>query len=151
MRHLFDPAIADETRARIERLRPDSPRQWGKMNASQMLAHCTAGVELSLGERTIPRMWLGRLIGGFVKRSMMRTEQPMRRNSPTDASLVTHERDCDFAAEQRRLLGAFDRFVAGGPGGCTTAPHFFFGPMTPAEWSALQYQHLDHHLRQFGG
>ena len=37
----------------------------------------------------------------------------------------------------------------GGPGVCTKHPHFFFGPLTPVEWAALMYQHLDHHLRQF--
>lgn len=150
MKHVYDTAIADEMRTRIGNLRADSARQWGKMSPAQMLAHCTAAVELALGERTIPRMWLGRLIGGAIKRSMMTKEPQMRRNAPTDASLVTHTQDCDFATERRRLTAALDRFIAGGPPACTTKPHFFFGPMTPTEWATLQYQHLDHHLRQFG-
>jgi hypothetical protein len=43
-----------------------------------------------------------------------------------------------------------DRFQTGGPDRCTKHPHSFFGIMTPEEWSALNYIHLDHHLRQFG-
>jgi len=35
--------------------------------------------------------------------------------------------------------------------GSKKEPHFFFGKMKPEEWAALNYQHLDHHLRQFGG
>ncbi len=73
----------------------------------------------------------------------------MRRNSQTDKSvLVTDERD--FAAEKQRLLESIDRFVTGGPESCSRHPHFFFGPLTPDEWASLTYQHLDHHLRQFG-
>jgi len=73
----------------------------------------------------------------------------MRRNSMTEKSvLVTDERD--FVVERQRLQESIDRFAAGGPGICTKHPHFFFGPLTPVEWAALMYQHLDHHLRQFG-
>ncbi len=52
--------------------------------------------------------------------------------------------------EQHRLSALIDRFAAAGPAGCTTHPHTFFGPLTPQEWAALMYKHLDHHLRQFG-
>jgi hypothetical protein len=73
---------------------------------------------------------------------------PMRRNSMTEKSaVVTDERD--FVVERQRLRESIDRFAAGGPGMCTTHPHFFFGPLTPVEWATLMYQHLDHHLRQF--
>src|SRR6202158_4010583 len=74
---------------------------------------------------------------------------PMRRNSMTEKSVVvTDERD--FVVEWQRLRESIERFATGGPGICTKHPHFFFGPLTPVEWAALMYQHLDHHLRQFG-
>ena len=73
----------------------------------------------------------------------------MRRNSMTEKSCVVAD-DRDFAVERQRLLESIDRFVAAGPEGCTKHPHFFLGPMTPEEWAVLTYQHLDHHLRQFG-
>ena len=73
----------------------------------------------------------------------------MRRNSMTEKScLVTDERD--FVVERQALRQSIDRFATGGPGVCTKHPHFFFGPLTPVEWAVLMYQHLDHHLRQFG-
>jgi hypothetical protein len=52
--------------------------------------------------------------------------------------------------ERQRLRESIDRFASGGSGICTKHPHFFFGPLTPVEWAVLMYQHLDHHLRQFG-
>jgi hypothetical protein len=61
--------------------------------------------------------------------------------------LVTDERDLEV--ERLRLRGLIDRFSTAGPAGCTTHPHALFGPLTPMEWAALMYQHLDHHLRQF--
>ncbi len=73
----------------------------------------------------------------------------MRRNSATEKSLIVSD-ERDFAAERQRLCESIDRFAAAGPAGCTKHPHFFFGPLTPEEWAALMYQHLDHHLRQFG-
>ncbi len=149
MRNLFDAAQAQEVRDRILHLRSDSERLWGRMNAAQAAAHCSAGLEMALGELRPPRALVGRIIGPVVKRLALRDDGPMRRNSPTVKELVmTDERDMD--AERTRLLGLIDRIVAAGPGGCTTHPHAFFGQLTPQEWSILMYKHLDHHLRQFG-
>ncbi len=48
------------------------------------------------------------------------------------------------------LGGLERRFSDDAAGICTKHPNFFFGRLTPVEWAALMYQHLDHHLRQFG-
>jgi len=149
MKHLFEPAVVAETRQRLARLRPDSPRQWGKMTPAQMLAHCTTAVDMALGRSTPPRIFLGRIFGPFAKRSMLVRGEPMRRNSPTAREMKIVD-DRDFDTEARRLMGAIDEFAAGGPDKCTTHPHLFFGPLTPIEWATLMYQHLDHHFRQFG-
>jgi len=149
MKNLFEPARADEVRQRLARLRPDSQRQWGSMSSAQALAHCTAAMDLAMGKTSpSPRIFLGRLLGPLAKKSLLVKGEPMRRNATTDKTcLITDERD--FALESRRLRESIDRFVAGGPAICTKHPHFFFGPLTPVEWAALTYQHLDHHLRQF--
>jgi hypothetical protein len=149
MRNLFDAAAVAEVKARVQRLRPDSARQWGKMNAAQAVAHCAASLELALGERRPPRLLAGRVVGWVVKPLALRNDEPMRRNTPTVPDLeVADERD--LGAERQRLSGLIDRFAAAGPAGCTTHPHSFFGRLTPEEWAVLMYKHLDHHLRQFG-
>lgn len=148
-KNLFEPENASEITSRIEHLRPDSERQWGKMDVAQMLAHCSLGIGLAEGKVTPPRILLGRLLGPLAKKSLIVNGEPMRRNTMTEKSvLVTDQRD--FLVERQRLLDSIDRFVSGGPAKCTKHPHFFFGPLTPTEWAALMYQHLDHHLRQFG-
>jgi hypothetical protein len=149
MKSLFEVATVEEVKERMAHLRPDSERQWGKMNPAQALAHCSAAMEMAVGEKTPPRILIGRLFGRLAKKSMIVKEKPMPRNVGTDKSLVVGDQR-DLAVERQRLSGLIDRFAAGGPGVCTKHPHFFFGPLTPEEWAALMYQHVDHHLRQFG-
>src|SRR6266849_7752711 len=50
MKNLFDAARVEEVKQRTALLRPDSERQWGKMNALQAVAHCSGGLELALGD-----------------------------------------------------------------------------------------------------
>ena len=149
MKSLFEAARVEEIKKRMAQLRPDSERQWGKMNPAQALAHCSAAIGMAVGETRPPRILIGRLLGRLAKKSVIANRTPMRRNSMTDKSvLVTDERD--FEVERQWLRESIDRFAAGGPEICTKHPHFFFGVLTPVEWAALMYKHLDHHLRQFG-
>ena len=147
MKNLFEPSSAAEIKERIERLGPGSDRRWGVMTVAQMMAHCSAWMEIAAGVKTPPRSLLGRIVGRLAKKSIL-GEQPIRRNMPTMKNLIVSE-ERQFAEEQRRLLDWVDRFSAGGPEQCTTHPHSFFGPMTPVEWAIMGYKHLDHHLRQF--
>jgi len=148
MKNLFEAATVEEVKGRLAQLKPDSERVWGKMNPAQALAHCSAAMEMAMGVKKPPRIFIGRLLGRFAKKSMIAKEKPMPRNVGTDKSLVVSD-ERDFGVERQRLSEFIDRFAAGGPGACTRHPHFFFGPLTPVEWAALMYQHLDHHLRQF--
>jgi hypothetical protein len=149
MKNLFEPARAAELTERLDRLQPDSPRLWGKMTAPQAMAHCAVAMEWAVGDTRPPRMLVGRLIGGLAKRMAVRNDDPFQRNGPTAPSLViTDERD--LATERARLRRLIERFAAGGPGGCSTHPHSFFGRLTPDQWAVLMYKHVDHHLRQFG-
>jgi len=149
MKNLFEAARVEEVKGRVARLRPDSQRLWGKMNAAQTVAHCSASLEWAVGDRIPPRLFLGRIIGRIIKPLALGNDQPFRRNSPTTKDLVVQD-ERDLEAERERLCALIDRFAAAGPKGCTKNPHSFFGRLTPEEWATLMYKHLDHHLRQFG-
>jgi hypothetical protein len=149
MKNLFEAARAKEVKERVALLRTDSERLWGTMSAPQAVAHCSAGLEWALGDKTPPRMLVGRIFGWIVKPLALRNDEPMRRNSPTAKDLVVQD-ERDLRTERERLCGLIDRFATAGPRGCTEHPHSFFGRLTPAEWATLMYKHLDHHLRQFG-
>ena len=147
MKNLFQASSATEITGRIERLRPDSRREWGVMNVAQMMAHCSVWLEMASGLTSPPRSVIGRIFGRLAKKSVL-GEEPIRRNMPTEKSLIMNDAR-QFAEEQRRLIDCVNRFSEGGPKQCTTHPHSFFGPMTPLEWAIMGYKHLDHHLRQF--
>ena len=149
MRNMFN----DEDRAAIEsrfrELRPDSPRQWGKMKPAQMLAHCAVALGAPLGERQEKQALLGRLMAPFVRSSVF-GDAPLRRNTPTDAECVIVD-ERDFLEERRRLLEKLTRFCDQGPSAADQRIHSFFGRLSGQEWGRFVYKHLDHHLRQFGG
>ena len=148
MKNLFDPATANEVKTRLATLQPDSPRQWGTMTPPQAMAHCSASIEMALGDFHPPRKFIGRLLGPLIKPLALRDDQPMRKNSPTIDEVIVHD-DRNLEVERTRLRNVIDRFTATGPSACTTHPHAFVGPLTPDQWSILMYKHLDHHLRQF--
>jgi len=150
MKNLFDATVANQVRARLGKLEPQSERRWGKMTPSQMLAHCSVSMQWAVGEMVPEKGPLPvRVIGRLVKPMVFRNEDPLRRNSPTAKSLIVAD-DRNFDKERERLSNLIDRFVGGGAAGCTKNPHSFFGKMTAEEWAILMYKHLDHHLRQFG-
>lgn len=150
MKNLFEDGRAKELKDRITRLTPESPRQWGKMNAAQAMAHCALALDMASGDSNPPPGPLGlRIIGRLVKPLVLRDDEPLRRNVQTSPVLVVSD-ERHLARECERLRIAIDRFAASGPAGCTTHPHFFFGRLTPNQWAILTYKHIDHHLRQFG-
>ncbi len=149
METLFEASRVEEMRQRLESLKPDSQRLWGKMSLTQMLSHCSAGLEMAMGQIRPARALIGRIIGPAIKRVALRDKEPMRRNSPTVRELVIASNK-DFATERGRLDDLIGRFAAAGPAGCASHPHAFFGPLTPDGWAILMYKHLDHHLRKFG-
>jgi len=104
MKNLFDATVANQVKARLAQLEPQSERRWGKMTAAQMLAHCSASMQWAVGEVVPEKGALPvRLMGRLIKPMVFRNEEPFRKNSPTAPSLVvTGERDLD---KERDRLG----------------------------------------------
>ncbi len=148
MKSLFDQATAEEVKQRMAHLQPESQHLWGKMSAAQMLAHCSVGIEVSLGDKFNRQVLLGKIFGRFAKASLF-SGKPMGHSLPTAKNYVVAD-DRELNAEREKLTGLIDRFQAGGPAGCTNNPHAFFGRLLASEWAILNYIHLDHHLKQFG-
>jgi hypothetical protein len=148
MKNLFQREAVDEVIARIDSLQPSVQRQWGKMDVAQMMAHCSAALDMASGRLNPPRILIGRLLGPFFK-PIYTNEKPLSQNSPTDPKLVVSDQR-DFAHEQEQLKRCVRQFHEGGEAQCTRHPHPFFGALSAQDWSRGMYKHLDHHLRQFG-
>ena len=146
----------EEIIARLRRLRPDSPRRWGRMTAPQMVRHLTDAFRNILGERGArssppPRPTVvGRTIVKWVAlyapgpwpkgiRTRPEADQELGGTPPSD----------DFAADVLELQQACARFLAAGQTG-RRPPHFMFGPLSERQGCRWAYLHMDHHLRQFG-
>ena len=66
MKNLFEPTAAAELTDRLGRLRPDTPRLWGKMSVSQAMAHWSARIARfaeagPAGCTTHPHSFFGRM------------------------------------------------------------------------------------------
>src|SRR4051812_42550346 len=146
MKTIFDKTTRDELIARINTLNTDSKPQWGTMNVYQMLKHCTVAEEFYQGEVSHKRMFLGRILGQWALKGMLKDDAPMRRNAPTSDHFKIKEVSGDVEAEKQKLiklLNAYEHF------NITGFVHWFFGKMTREQIGQLVYKHTDHHLRQF--
>jgi hypothetical protein len=75
--------------------------------------------------------------------------KPWRHSMPTNPNFVVAD-EREFEKERKQLIALVQRFPQSGPSAITKEAHPFFGKMNPQEWSTLQWNHLNHHLTQFG-
>lgn len=148
MNNIYDESALEEIIARIDQLSPHSTPRWGKMNAAQMLAHCSVFQSIAMGELSPARGWLGKLIGKLVSPAFY-NDKPLQKNMSTipEMMIVT---ESVFEHEKATLKQKLRIFQSNGPERCTAHPHPFFGTLTPEQWGKGIYKHLDHHLQQFG-
>ena len=148
MKSIFDKENNVEFINRINNLSKDSKPQWGKMNDSQMLAHCMVGIKVAFGEIKIKRAFMGIIFGSLAKKILV-SDKPFRKNTPTAKEFII-KGDKNFEVEKGNLIKYVKRFTEVGESVLRKDPHPFFGNLTTKEWDGLMWKHLDHHLRQFG-
>jgi len=149
MPSLFEPQTKQKMMERLSRLTPQASRQWGKMEPAQMLAHCTAAMQVATGELPRKQPFLFKLIAPFARKSFLSEDKPFGKNSPTDPAFVVSDSK-DFAKEKERLTATVERFCGGGASEAGKREHSFLGRITGEQWGIVMYKHLDHHFRQFG-
>lgn len=149
MKTLFDQDARKSISERLASLPADALRQWGRMDAAQMLAHCSAALAVGTGDTPRRQVLIGRILAPFFRASIL-GEKPFGRNSPTDPTFVVSD-PRDFEREKARLLDLVARFCDRGAAGADAQTHSFLGRISGEEWGVMMYKHLDHHLRQFGG
>jgi len=147
MKNIFDTVIKDEILNRLDNLNVNSNRNWGKMTITQMLAHCTRAMKIANGETKLKRVFIGRIIGPFVK-SFYYNDKRYPKNVKMGIDPFVPDKSL-FEKERNELKGIIKVFSEGGESKSTTYPHPFFGYFTPEQWGKAVYKHLDHHLRQF--
>jgi len=137
---------------RLQRVRPETPGQWGRMTAPQMICHLTDAFRGVMSERppsspppAIPR-WRQRLMKFVALQLPFPWPHGMKTQPDADQELGG-TRPRDFDADVSDLMQACERFATAQ---WTRRPHYLFGLLSDDEWGRWGYRHVDHHLRQFG-
>jgi hypothetical protein len=148
MKPLLNDQGKTEILTRLRGLQPDSPRQWGKMNAHQAVCHLSDSFRLVMGERESADR------SNFLTRTLVKwlaLQAPIQwaRGVKTGESVDQMKggtRPVEFAQDRQELERVMERFMKAP----RSVAHPFFGTMSEAEWLRWGWLHLDHHLRQFG-
>ena len=136
--------------ARLDRLRPDSARRWGKMNAHQAICHLGDAFRSMMSDTPITSVAtpFSRTV---IKRIALHAPFTWPQGVPTRPEvdqLIGGTKPVEFTSDLAELKSVIERFAA--KRGETFQPHPMFGRMTTDDWQRWAWLHTDHHLRQFG-
>lgn len=135
--------------SRIRALRPDSPRQWGKMTAPLMLVHCADQLRVSRGDKAVASVRIPGFLKPLVKWLLvtrLKEFKPGMRTMKELDSETGMTAPTTFEADRAALLALLEPTLYRPEG----INHPVFGHLTAQEFGEVTWKHLDHHLRQFG-
>lgn len=147
MKSILDKKTRDEIINRINSLNENSTAQWGKMTIYQMLKHCTLSEEHNLGKTKYKQLFIGRLFGKMALKSLLKNENPVKRNVSTAPQFKNIENNGDGTSEKLKWISLIEEYAYYSNNDFV---HVFFGKMTIEQVGYFVYKHTDHHLRQFG-
>lgn len=147
--NIFSQEVSDQIIERINSLKPDSQPHWGRMNVSQMLAHCNVTYEMVYeNKHPKPNLLMGFILKSFVK-SKVTNEVPYKQSLQTAPAFIMSG-DKDFESEKARLISYIRKTQQLGEAHFDGKSSLSFGVLTRNEWNNMFYKHLNHHLTQFG-
>ena len=144
---IFDTDTRVRLLGRIERLSPNTHRQWGKMSPAEMQVHIGDGLRIALGTKhCAPKN--GPLKWPPVRWLVIHSLIPWPKGAPTAPELL-NPATAAWDADSAQLLADIKVITAHGEAH-DWAPHPAFGKLSGHSWGVLMWRHIDHHLRQFG-
>jgi hypothetical protein len=148
MTSIAQPRVVARLIARLDEVRPNTPRRWGTMTAGEMLCHLGDAAEAVLARAGTPggpsrplRRWLGLY-------APIRWPHGLKTRREIDPR-ADGTKPGDFEADRQRAIKGLQALAAAPPGAWPAA-HSILGNLTPPDWQRWAYRHTDHHLRQFG-
>lgn len=130
---------------RIDSLVLEQEPLFGKMNANQMICHCTDQIRMAIGTKSAT-------VEGKVDPNEIITMAKSGKSVPTPKGLgqvegdgtkpTTLERDKKILKEHILNFSKLDDNFG-------YASHPYFEQMDKKQWTALVIYHLNHHLKQF--
>jgi hypothetical protein len=150
MKTLSNPTDLVEIQTRLQQVRADSLRQWGKMTPQQMLCHLSDAYQVAMGERAEKYVgnWFLTTVGKWIALSAPLKWPKGIKTGPASDQEQAGTRPGDFEQDRQRLATLLRRFTAA-QRDFQFAAHPAMGKLTVEEWMRWGYLHADHHLRQF--
>ncbi len=149
MKNIFEPAVTNEIIGRINKLTPQSQPLWGKMNVSQMFAHCCVSYEMVYTDKhKKPNGFMRFILKKLVKKKVTQ-EGAYIKSSRTAPQFIIKESK-DFELEKKRLIDYINETQQKGSAYFEGKESISFGVLSASEWNIMFRKHLDHHLEQFG-
>lgn len=146
---MFQVESANKMIARINNLTPSTQGLWGKMNVSQMLAHCNVTYDMVYTDKyPKPNAVMRFMLKLFVKNTVV-GDKPYKKNIRTAPEFVIAD-ERNFEAEKTRLIEHIKKTQSLGASHFDNKESRSFGRMPEKEWNMMFAKHLDHHLSQFG-
>jgi len=149
MKDIFNKEVCNEFINRINKLTPESKALWGKMNVSQMLAHCNVSYEMVYDNiHSKPNAFFRFILKLLVKNKVV-DDKPYARNNGTAPQFII-KGDRNFDIEKDRLIAYINKTQELGEREFEGKESLSFGKLYSGEWNNMFSKHLEHHLSQFG-
>lgn len=147
--NIFTEEVSKQIIDRIEKLTNETPALWGKMNVSQMLAHCNVTYEMIYTDKH-PKSgaFTKFMLKLFVKKTVVGEKLYAKNGQTAPAFKISDARE--FEKEKANLIENILRTQKLGEAHFDGKESHSFGVLTKNEWNNMFYKHLDHHLSQFG-
>ncbi len=149
MKNLFNETEMHQMISRINHLSDTTQPSWGKMNAAQMLAHCSVAYEMVYeNKHAKPNFLVKLLLKAFLKDTVV-GKTPYKHNSQSAPAFII-KTEKDFELEKKRLIEYIIKTQQLGGAYFEGKESNAFGKLTTTEWNTMFSKHLEHHLTQFG-
>lgn len=146
--NIFNKEINTRISGRINKITSESSPEWGKMNASQVLAHLNVMFELGLEKKhKTQNAFVKFMLKSLVKNKII-SDKPYKKNGMTAPEMVIKHQP-NFIIEKQRTLNYLRDILEKGEVFFEKREHPSFGKLSAKEWSNLFYKHINHHLTQF--
>lgn len=149
MMDVFSEKDVENCIDRINQLDKNTKPKWGKMNVSQMLAHCNVAYDMIYSDKyPKPNAFKKILLRLFLKPIIV-NNKPYKPGSPTSKAFKIEE-EMNFEFEKSKLIEHVKKTQNLGKDFFDGKESHSFGKLNTQEWNRMLGKHLEHHLNQFG-
>lgn len=147
MSPMLTPESAPAYLSRLELLQAGQLPRWGRMNAPQMLAHCSEVLEVACGTKELKAPWWIRILGRILLKELLKDKRLPKGSATAQQYKIAHTPD--FQVEMERLKALIVSFAESDDQVLAARHHTVFGDLTADQWRILMAKHLEHHFAQF--